>query len=117
MPASPRDSVSCGRPTWRTRAGPWQSCTPISMARSSPWTWIEMTLRSMRHVPAGVLLVLLGLLTWVTWSDVDPAPVRVSDRVDGLRSITWAGAVSPDGRLAVRITYDLGDDQQRQLSV
>jgi hypothetical protein len=76
-----------------------------------------MTLHPMRHLPAALLLVLLGVLTWVTWSDVDPAPVRVSDRVDGLRSITWAGAISPDGRLAVRITYDLGDDEQRQLSV
>ena len=79
-----------------------------------------MFVRTVRLVPTIVLLMLLmllGTLTLVTWSDVDPEPVRVSGSVDGLRSITWAATVSPAGRLAVRITYDFGDDTSRQLSV
>ena len=71
----------------------------------------------LRRLPAVVLLVVLGLLPLQAWLGLGSEQLVLHNDIDGLRSITWTGRVAADGRLAVRIAYDLGDDEVRELSV
>jgi uncharacterized protein (TIGR04222 family) len=71
----------------------------------------------LRRLPAVILLVVLAVLPIQAWLDVREPQVTVSQSAAGLRDLTWVGAVQPDGRLVVRITYDFGDDAERTLNI
>jgi hypothetical protein len=71
----------------------------------------------LRRLPALVLFVVLGLLPLQAWLRLGGDRLVAADDTDGVHGVTWVGNVSPDGRLSVRITYDLGDESQRLLDV
>ncbi len=74
-------------------------------------------MRTIRLVPAVVLVVVLGLLPLQAWVRASRPDVRYSQPLPGLDSITWAGRVSPNGQLSVTIVYDFGDDEVRESDI
>ena len=60
-------------------------------------------MRTVTRIPAVVLLIVLAVLPLQAWLRAGRADVRISNPLDGLRSVSWAANVSPDGRLAVSI--------------
>jgi hypothetical protein len=69
--------------------------------------------RAIHRLPAVVLVLVLALLPLQAWLSATRPDVRYWQPLEGLDGITWAGTVSPDGRLAVTIVYDFGDDLVR----
>lgn len=74
-------------------------------------------LSPVRRLPALVLLVVLALLPIQAWVGSRSERLVVRPEADGMRSATWVATVAADGRLAVRIAYDLDDEVDRELSV
>ncbi len=72
---------------------------------------------TIRRLPAVVLLVVLALLPLQAWVGARTERLVVRPEADGLRSATWVASVAPDGRLSVRITYDLDDRAEREIDV
>src|SRR5262249_7773493 len=70
-----------------------------------------------RRVPAAVLLVVLAILPLQAWWRVAQPEVVVRRGTAGLHDLQWVAAVAPDGRHAVRLTYDFGDDAERTLDI
>ena len=68
--------------------------------------------RILRRPGAILLVVLCGLLPLRAWASDGDDRVEVDRETDGLRSVTWTGAVAPDGRIAVRIHYDLDETER-----
>jgi uncharacterized protein (TIGR04222 family) len=76
-----------------------------------------MIANPLRRLPALALFVVLGLLPLQAWLGLGGGRLVAGDETDGVRGVTWVGSVSPEGRLSVRITYDLGDETERTLDV
>jgi uncharacterized protein (TIGR04222 family) len=70
-----------------------------------------------RRLPAVVLLIALAVLPVQAWWRVARPEVVLSNGTPGLRDLTWVARVAPDGRVAVRLTYDFGDNDERTLDI
>ncbi len=76
-----------------------------------------MLRRVVRILTPVVFVAVMGLLPLLAWLDLGVEPIDVGNPADGLRSITWAGAINDEGRLSIAITYDTGDDITRDLDI
>jgi uncharacterized protein (TIGR04222 family) len=70
-----------------------------------------------RRLPAVVLLVVLAVLPLQAWWRVAQPEVVVGRGTAGLYDLQWVATLAPNGRLAVRLTYDFGDDSERTLDI
>lgn len=70
----------------------------------------------LRRGPAVVLVVVLALLPVQAWTKAGDNTMVLRSPAGGLSSVTWTGSVAPDGRLAVRIAYDI-DSTERTLDI
>lgn len=78
------------------------------MARRSPPTRPSRRVpAALRHPAAILLIVVAGIVPWRAWSGGDVEPAEIDQTADGLSSITWTGTLAADGRLAVRVHYEL----------
>ncbi|MEO6125055.1 MAG: hypothetical protein ABIR32_15220 [Ilumatobacteraceae bacterium] len=74
---------------------------------SAPLTklWKSVSLRS----GAIILVVLLGLLPVRAWAQGTDHDITVERSAEGFKSVTWTGSIAADGRIAVRVHYDLDE--------
>lgn len=77
---------------------------------------------SRRMNVTGVLLILLlGLLVGRAWLAIDDddagSSVEIGAPAAGLDSISWTGALAPDGRLSVRVDYSFSDNTPHEMDI
>ncbi len=70
----------------------------------------------LRLVVTFLFLFFVAILPLHAWLNTTPDALHLTNSAKGLHGITWSGTVRSDGRLSVRIDYDL-DQQSHKIDV